>query len=107
MPVLDSQTPPQSRVEANFVNFADELQVKVAVASFHDDDDDNAHFSLFSKLALYYCTSLSSRILLLKCTCSRRGAARTSQVQHGGRVLRRVWIGDPLTTPCISKALKT
>lgn len=41
----------------NFVSFADELQVKVAVASFHDDDNDNAHFSLFSKLVLYYRTS--------------------------------------------------
>lgn len=55
---LDGQTPPQSRVEANFVSFADELHVKVALASFHDgDEDDNAHFSLFLKLVLYYRTS--------------------------------------------------
>lgn len=97
---LDGQTPPQSRVEANFVSFADELHVKVAVASFHDDDDDNTHFFVFFKASALLLHLLSSRIPLLKCTCCRGGAACTSQVRHRGRVLRRVWSSGPLTTPC-------
>jgi len=57
VPLLDGQTPPQSRGEADFVSSADELHGKVAVASFHDDDNDNAHFALSLKVVLYYCTS--------------------------------------------------
>lgn len=52
------QTHRQGRVEVDFVRFADEFHGKVAVASFHNDD--NAHFSLFSKLVLYYCTSMDT-----------------------------------------------
>lgn len=51
---LGQSNPPQSRIEANFVNFAEELHLKFVMASFHDDD--SVQFSLFSTLVLYYCT---------------------------------------------------
>lgn len=42
----------RARIEAHFVSFADKLHMIVAVASFHDDDNDDAHFFRASALLL-------------------------------------------------------
>lgn len=56
MLLLDSQAPPRSRVEANFVCFAHEPHVKVDVASFHEDED-GACFSCVLQLVFHFTSS--------------------------------------------------